>query len=322
MDIIEKLKQSKLTGRSGSCFPVGLKWELVKKNETEKTYVICNGSEGEPKIYKDKYILQNHAQELVDGIKIALDTFKNSSAYIYLKGPYYALLKNDYEKLVKGLPIEIIEKQGGYIGGEETSICEVIEGRRAQPREKPPFLVENGLWGKPTLVNNVETFYYVSKIAKDEYNGERMYSIEGEAKNRGVFEMDKDISVKEVLEKTKNWPDFDFFVQIGGGAGGKIYLPEELDKPLEGAGGIVIFNKKSTDPYALMREWAEFFVKGNCDKCVPCREGTYRMLEMIKKKDLTGIEDIFFTLSNSSFCSLGRFAPCPFESLINKVIKK
>lgn len=321
-DIIEKLKKANLLGRGGANFPVGLKWEMVKKAKADKKYVICNGSEGEPLVFKDKYILENEPEEVVSGIKIALKTFKNSFAYIYLNKDYYDNFKEKLENLIKGLDIKLFKKPDGYICGEETTILNVIEGKRHEPRNKPPFPTQSGLWGFPTLVNNVETFYWVSKIEKGEYKGTRFYSIEGEAKNKGVFELNEKLTVKEILEKTKNTPEFDFFVQAGGGAGGEILLPKELDRLVKGAGSIIIYNRQKTDLFSLMKNWADFFMQGNCDRCVPCREGVYRLREMLEKGkiDKKLLEDIFLVMENTSFCPLGKMAVTPFRSLIDKMI--
>ena len=322
-NIIEKLKQAKLLGRSGSCFPVGLKWEMVKKAKAAKKYIICNASEGEPDVFKDKFILENYPEEVVEGIKIALRTMgRNSSAYIYLNKDYYPEFKEKLEKIIGSQPITIFKKPEGYIAGEETSAMEAIEGRKPEPRIKPPYPNEFGLFGYPTLVNNVETFYYVAKIAEEEYKNTRFYCVSGDAKNRGVFELPENRTIERVLKETKNWPDFDFFAQIGGGAGGEIMLPEELDKPISGLASIIIFDRQKTDLYALMEKWADFFHYGNCDKCVPCREGAFRISQMIKnrKLDRDQLEDIFFVLEKTSFCPLGRGIPLPFKSLISKVL--
>lgn len=321
-DFIEKLKLSGLIGRSGASFPTGAKWEIVKNSQANKKYIVCNGSEGEPGVFKDKYILEKHPDKVVDGIKIALETIDNSTAYIYLNEGYYKKFKNKLQKLCDGYPIIIFEDHYGYLGGEETALCEVIEGKKPIVRKKPPFPCESGLWGCPTLVNNVETFYYVAKVAEDKFENKRFYSISGDVKKEGTWEFAYDSNIRNILEETGNYPDFDFFVQVGGGGCGEIMLPTELDQPVNGAGSIIVFNKEKTDLYGLMKKWAEFFMIENCDKCVPCREGVYRLNEMLKEEkiDKELLEDLFFVLDNTSFCALGRGAAIPFRSLINKVL--
>lgn len=325
-DIISKLKKSGLRGRSGSSFPTGLKWESVKKAKAKKKYIICNAAEGEPEVFKDDFILKNYPEKVIEGIKIALKTIDNSSAYIYINKNYFKKYGQKLKKLIGKLPIEIFQKKtefGAYIGGEETSIIETIEGKRAEPRQKPPHPTQKGLFGCPTLVNNVETLYYVSKIAEGKYENVRFYSISGEVKNKGVFELPEDWTIKKVLEQTDNWPKFDFFAQIGGGGEGEIFLPQELDKPIQNLASIIIFNKEKTDLYVLMGKWVDFLMKGNCDKCAPCREGLYRVKEMIDKKKMEKetLDDLFLVLEETSFCPLGKGSTTPFKSLINKVLK-
>jgi NADH:ubiquinone oxidoreductase subunit F (NADH-binding) len=322
--IIEKLKLSGLKGRGGGGFPVGLKWELAKKAKGKNKYVICNASEGEPCVFKDGYILRNYLNEVIDGIDLAMKTISADAGYIYINSKYYREMEEKIKAAIGKRKIIVFEKIARYIGGEETAICESIEGKRAEPRKKPPFLTDSGLFNCPTLMNNVETFYYVSKVAKGEYTKKRFYSINGDVSNEGVYELPEEMTIFEVLKKTSNYPSFDFFAQIGGGASGEIMIMEELNRPATGAGSITIYNRKKTDLFALMERWAEFFHLGNCDKCVPCREGAYRIYEMVKKRKLDHVilGELFLSLRESSFCALGRGIPVPFVSLIEKVIKK
>jgi len=322
-DIIEKLKEAGLKGRGGAGFPTATKWELVKKAKGDKKYVICNASEGEPNVFKDGHIIEKYPKELIDGIDIAMNAIGADAAYIYLNKDYYKEFKSRLEEIIGEKNITLFKKKARYIGGEETSAVESIEGKRAEPRKRPPFLTDYGLFGCPTLMNNVETFYYVSKIAKGEYKKTRFYSVNGDVNNSGAFELPEDMTIFQVLKKTENYPSFDFFVQVGGGASGEIMLPEELNRAATGAGSITVFNRKKTDVFALMQKWADFFHVGNCDKCVPCREGAFRISEMVKSKklDYEVLESLFLSLRESSFCALGRGIPVPFQSLIEKVIK-
>lgn len=321
-DVIARIKESGLTGRGGAGFPTGIKWEMVKKQEAKKKYIICNGSEGEPGVFKDLYLLENYPEVVVEGIKIALETIDNSTAYFYLNKEYYKKFKIKLETLCKGLPVVIFEKHWGYLGGEETAACEVIEGKRPIVRKKPPFPGEAGLWGFPTLINNIETFYHIAKIMKGEYKNTKFFCISGAVKEKCVREFPADYTIRQVLEESGNFPDFDFFVQVGGGATGEILLPTELDQPVKGTAAIIVFDKAKTDLYELMQSWADFFMVENCDKCVPCREGAYRISEMIKTKKLDRefLDDLFFVLENTSFCTLGKSVAVPFRSLINKVL--
>ncbi|MFA5310669.1 MAG: NADH-ubiquinone oxidoreductase-F iron-sulfur binding region domain-containing protein [Candidatus Paceibacterota bacterium] len=323
-DIIEKLKEAGLKGRGGAGFPTATKWELVKKAKGDRKYVVCNASEGEPNVFKDGYIIEKYPEDLVNGIDIAMKAVRADTGYIYINKDYYKKFKDRLLEVIGKRNIILFEKKARYIGGEETSAVESIEGKRAEPRKRPPFLTDYGLFGCPTLMNNVETFYYVSKIDKGEYQKTRFYSVNGDVVNSGVFELPEDMTIFQVLRKTENYPAVDFFVQVGGGASGEIMLPEELNKPVTGAGSITIFDKNKTDVFDLMQKWAEFFHIGNCDKCVPCREGAYRICEMVKtrKLDYEVLDSLFLSLRESSFCALGRGIPVPFQSLIEKVIKR
>ena len=320
-NIITKLKKNKLLGRGGASFPTGLKWEMVKKAKARKKYVICNASEGEPNVFKDGFILENYPEEVIEGIKIALEIMGNNSAYIYLRKDYYEKFQKRLKKLTENLPVNLFKKTGGYLASEETSVLESIEGKRPEPRIRPPFPPQSGLWGYPTLINNVETFYYVAKIAKGEYQDTRFYSISGDIKNEGVYELPENYSIFQILKETKNWPNFDFFIQAGGGAVGEILLPNELNQSVKGAGAIIVFNRKKTNLFSLMKKWTDFFLEGNCDKCVPCREGVFRLAEMIRKEriDKKTLGDLFFVLEQTSFCALGKSIVVPFRSLMDKL---
>jgi len=317
-DIIQKLKEANLRGRGGAGFPTYLKWESVLNSKAPKKYIICNAAEGELDLAKDKYILENYFKEVISGIQIALETIDNSFAYIYLNKKYSSLV--DF-KLLESLNITLIEEDTGYIGGEESSAINFIEGKNPEPRKRPPFVSEKGLFNMPTLVNNVETFYYISRIAKNDYRGERFYMIVGEKIKGGVYELKEGMSIREILKTTNNYLDVPFYAQVGGGAVGEILIEKEFDNLVSGEGFIRVISYEE-DPYELMEKWAEFLVNGNCDKCTSCREGTYRILEMIKtrKLDLKVLDEIFLTLEKTSFCALGKSIPTPFRSLINKVI--
>ena len=316
--IIEGLKKHKILGRSGCCYPSAEKWEKVKKAKGSKRYIICNGSEGEPYSLKDGHILKYYPEYVVEGIKQALKEIKNSEAFIYLRKDYYWFFAPKLRKLAKGLPIAVIKKKGGYLAGEETVACQAIEGKEIEPRQRPPFVSESGLWECPTLVNNVETFYCAGKIARGEYKNERFFTVTGKVPKKGVFMLDKDSTVKEILEKTKNYPAFNFFARVGS----EILLKNELDKKIEGLGCIIVYDKKRTNPIKLMKKWAQFVLDENCDKCAPCREGMFRIKEMIssKKLDKKTLEDIFFAMENTSFCPFGKNAPGPFRDIINKLM--
>lgn len=325
MKIIHKLQQHDLRGRGGAGFPVAFKWLSVLKARLEDlerpVYVICNATEGEPAVKKDMYILRYYPEEVINGIMIALETFDAEKGFIVIKRKNYELLKEKLDQAIGDKPIHIFAEDGGYLCGEETTLLETMEGDRREPRVKPPFPTECGLHGKPTLVNNVESFYYVSKIQKNEYHDTCFYTISGEVKKPGVFELPLSLTLGEVLKNTGNAPKCKFFVQVGGGAAGEIYLPDELDCRLSGAGSIVVYNAKKTKPVELMKQWIKFFQAENCGQCTPCREGVYRLNEELTKKevDWTIVRAILHTLKDTSFCPLGKSVFTPMMSLLEKV---
>ncbi len=320
--IIEKIKKSGLRGRGGADFPVYLKWTMVKKAAGERKYIVCNGSEGEPGSFKDGFILENYPGEVIFGIKIALKAVGAADAYVYLRKDYYRKFKNNLEKIISKQPIIIFQKPGGYLCGEETTLFKSIEGQRFEPRIKPPYPPQKGLWNCPTLINNVETFYYVNQIAKGNYRKTRFYSLSGQIKHPGVYEFPEDLDIKQILQKTDNWPSFDFFVQAGGGASGRILTLKELNQSVGGVGAIIVYNTKKTKPIFLMKKWIKFFLNENCGQCLPCREGVYRLNEILNQPKINwqSFEDLLFILERASFCPLGKNIVVPFQGLIKKII--
>lgn len=322
---IEKLKKSGLKGRSGSGFPTGAKWEAVLNakmaNGNKKCYVICNAAEGEPAVFKDKYILERWPEEVVNGIKIAVDTFKPEKAYIYLHRPYYDKFKNKLKKIIGRAPIVLIPERGGYLCGEETTLIESIEGHRFEPRSRPPFPTEHGFFGAPTLVNNLETFYWISKIFKGKYNRSRFYSVSGDADNPGVFEFPENWNIGQILQGSNNVPKFDYFVQVGGGASGSFFTRAELGEPMGNSSSIVIYDRRKTNTKDLMKKIVNFFYRENCGKCAPCREGIYRLRELLSAKELNIIltREVLECLQETSFCPLGKGAAWSVGSLLEKI---
>ncbi len=323
-DIITKLKNANLVGRGGACFPTGKKWEIVKNAAGEKKYVICNASEGEPGIKKDAYILEHHADRLVDGIRIAVEFLGAEKAYIYINPDYFKLYRAKLEKLIGKGRLEVYEKkhEAGYVGGEETSAINSIEGRRIEPRLKPPFPTVKGLWGMPTLVNNVETFYDVSLIAAGEYEYKRFYTVGGDCLNDGVYAFHKNWTIAKILEATDNYPDFEFFVQAGGDASGIVLNSDQLGVPVIGSGAITVYSMLKAKPLDLMKRWIDFFKSQSCGQCTPCREGTLRLKEIIysEEPDWKLAGELLDNLRDTSFCGLGCAVPNPFFSFAQNVL--
>jgi NADH:ubiquinone oxidoreductase subunit F (NADH-binding) len=323
-DIITEIKKSGLIGRSGADFPTGTKLELVKKATGDKKYVVCNGSEGEPGVRKDFYILKNYPDELIKGIKIAITTLNAEKGFIYLNPKYYNKFKKKLKELIGDSPIEVFKKpeEAGYVGGVETTAMNVIEGKRAEPRLRPPFPITCGLWNYPTLVNNIETFYDISLISEGKYNNKRFYTINRNFFHKGVYEFPENFTIEKILTETENYPKFDFFVQVGGDASGEVLNRNQLNRPVSGAGSITIYNLSKHNPLKLMKNWIDFFVEESCGQCVPCREGMYRLREIIYSSNPNW--DLFFEIMNNlnetSFCGLGKSLPIPIMTYFNNIL--
>ncbi len=323
MEIIEKLKMAGLRGRGGAGFPVWQKWQMVKDAPGETKYVVCNVSEGEPAVAKDSHILEKWPDIVIEGIESAMNEVGAKKSYLYLRQDYFDKFKDTLAEIIGARPIEVIREPGGYLGGEETALLESIEGKAVEPRIKPPFPPQAGLWGCPTLINNLETLYFAARIVRGEYKNTRFYTIAGDCAVPGVFERGEGLTIKEILEKTGNWPKDEFFVQAGGGASGAIMLADELEVPLSGVGSIVIYDKAKTDPRQLGLKWINFFIAENCGKCVPCREGVYRLREIFSKEpfDIARAQNIVKLLAAASFCPFGKGAANSLGSLLEKIIK-
>ena len=311
---------------------------MVKKAPGEKKYVICNASEGEPGVKKDGYILENFGERVINGMKIATDflstdNIKNRKSkcdiksYIFINHKYHKKFGKKLNKIIaddKKYKIELFVKPAGsgYIGGEETSILNAIEGKRIEPRLRPPFPITNGLWGCPTLINNVETFYNVSLVAADEYKKNRFYTVSGDCPNGGVYELSDDLTIEKILKETNNYPKFDFFVQVGGDASGEVLNNKQLDKPASGAGSITIYNTKKYKPEEMLKKWISFFVNESCGQCAPCREGAYRLNEIINSPEINWelLEELLNNLDEASFCGLGSVVPIPIRSYRRNVM--
>jgi NADH:ubiquinone oxidoreductase subunit F (NADH-binding) len=330
MDIIQKLKKSGLTGRGGAGFPTWQKWSAVakakadKKNNDKKCYIICNASEGEPGIKKDGFIIENYPEKLVKGIKMAIDYLVAEKAYIYLNPEFYKKFEVKLKAIIKNEPIELYKKphEAGYIGGEETSAINSLEGKKIEPRFKPPYPTTNGLWNYPTLINNVETFYSVCLIAEDKYENKRFYTINGDCLWTGVYEFPENWSIEKILKETKNYPDFDFFVQVGGDASGEVINSRMLARPAGGAGSITIYSVIKYDPIDIIKNWASFFLHESCGQCTPCREGIYRINELLNCKIIKWdlVQELLDNLSDTSYCALGASLPVPINSFMKNVV--
>ena len=314
--LLERIKENKLLGRSGSRFPVAKKWESLAA-KTGKKYLICNGAEGEPGVFKDKYILKTDPKKVIAGIEKTMKALGINRCFFYLRKDYKKALAPKLKSLIEGKKIEIVEKEDRYVAGEETAAINSIEGLRAEPSIKPPFPTEVGIGGRPTLVHNVETMYAIEQIAQDEYKHERFYCIFGKVKNEGVFKLKNNLTLEEILKKTDNYPDFDFLIQVGGGAGGVFLTDDNLQSGCNRLGSIEVFRADKFDPLEKMKSISWFLMHGNCDQCTPCREGIYRINKMLEREEYNRevLDDILFALDGSSYCPLGKVAAEVFKSL-------
>ena len=322
------LKKKGLTGRGGADFLTGLKWELARNARADEKFIICNADEGEPGTFKDKLILEENPENVIEGILISSYCINASQAYIYLRGEYY-YLKERLEKTIKNvmadanskLKIDIIEGAGAYICGDETAIISSIENKRGYPSFKPPYPPQKGLFGKPTVINNVETLANVPlAIINKDWNDElRLFSLSGDVSKPGVYEIKTGTKLGKIagLAKAKN-PKAILF----GVSGGCIpYIHNFVvnadhvckeEAMLGSCSLIFVSNKRSMLDMAI--NIAKFFKHESCGKCTPCREGNVhvlRLLEKIKagkaaKDDLALLEKLSVIIRDTSLCGLGQ----------------
>jgi NADH:ubiquinone oxidoreductase subunit F (NADH-binding) len=338
--VIEEVKLSGLRGRGGAGFPCGLKWEAARRTQADEKFLICNADEGEMGMFKDKYIIQNDPFTLIEGMAIAAYAIGAKKAYVYLRAEYRTLipvLRNGIEQargkgLLKGLSIEVREGAGAYICGEESALMNSIEGGRGEARYRPPFPPMSGLFGKPTIINNVETLANIpqiilhgaswfSAIGTDESKGTKVFSISGDVKKPGVYELVMGSNLKElVIEKAR--AKGIKAVQVGGAAG-RIIPGNLIDTPLSfetvlGSGAVTVFDE-SRDIIDMIYRTVDFFAEESCGKCAPCREGTQVLIEVLGKLargegsdgDIEVLEDLSKVMMDSSLCGLGQTACIP-----------
>lgn len=332
MDILKKIKQAELVGRGGACFPVEAKWKAVKEAKEKEKYVVCNASEGEPGVKKDGYILENYPDRVVEGMRLARQFLESGrtkvrvKSYIYINPSYFEKYEEDLREVMEeedDIEFFIKPESSGYIGGEETSLLNIMEEKRAEPRLRPPFPTTEGLWGRPTIVNNVETFYDVSLVYRGEYKKERFYTVGGKCKKGGVYRFPERATIEKILKQTGNYPDFPFFVQIGGDASGEVLNSGQLKRGVTKAGSITVY-KLNTPPQKMIKRWLQFFLNQSCGQCTPCREGVYRLVEIIKAEKVNWhlFEELLEDLQETPFCGLGCAVPIPILSYVRNVVSQ
>lgn len=329
-ELLSKIEQVGLVGRGGAAFPVHLKWRRMKGLSNSKKYVVCNASEGEIGVKKDFYILKHFTDKVFEGIILAMNFLNTKEAYININKNYYKELKLEIDPLVNlcrknGYLINIFEEEPSYIGGETGALLNAIEGKKTQPRFESPSPSITGIFGSPVLLHNVETFYDVARVVNNCYEPSRFSTILG-VKNEGVFQVGLEQKVADILRETNNYPNFAFFVQIGGGASGEVITASQAeDAKLSGAGSIEIYPSTTTTRQFLSKI-LKFYAKESCGRCTPCRDGSWQLQQIIEKladdQDIpwSRISPIVATMEQSSFCGLGKSIAVPIRSYAKNIL--
>lgn len=363
-EVIEEVKRSGLRGRGGAGFPTGLKWEFTAKTKSDQKYVLCNADEGEPGTFKDRLIMEGDPHSLIEGMVIAGYAVGATKGYIYIRGEYYGsieILRKAIEQAYEygflgenilgsgfSFDLKIRLGAGAYVAGEETALIESIEGKPAKPRLKPPYPPTYGLFGKPTVVNNVETFVNVPRIILNGADwfrsfgtpsspGTKVFSLVGNVVRKGIVEVPMGTTVRDLVfrfgggvEKGRQLK----MVQTGGSAGTFIG-PDKLDVPLDfdsygkygvsiGSGVILVIDDTHC-AVDLALTVMRFFEHESCGKCTPCREGTKMAVEILtrisrgqgREEDLELLREIAKNAGEASFCGMGQSVPVPLLSILD-----
>ena len=362
-DVIQILLDSGLRGRGGAGFPTGLKWKFAAANEADQKYVCCNADEGDPGAFMDRSILEGDPHAVLEAMAIAGYAIGASQGYIYVRAEYPIAVKRleiainqarEYGLLGKNIfdsgfdfDIELRLGAGAFVCGEETALMTSIEGNRGEPRPRPPFPALKGLFQKPTILNNVETFANIPQIivngpewfasmGTEKSKGTKVFALGGKIHNTGLVEVPMGTTLREIVEEIGGGiPNGKKFkaAQTGGPSGGCIPA-EHLDVPIDydnlkaigsmmGSGGLIVMDE-DTCMVDIAKFFLEFTVDESCGKCIPCRIGTRRMLEILEKitkgqatmEDLDKLEELCYHLQSSSLCALGQTAPNPVLSTL------
>jgi len=342
-DVIAEIKAAGLVGRGGAAFPTAIKWEGAANAEGDEKYVICNADESEPGTFKDRVLLLDDPHSTIEGMCIAAHAIGAKKGYIYLRGEYPYILPVLENALTEAreagylggtFDIEVRLGAGAYICGEETALFESIEGKRGFPRIKPPFPTTHGLFGKPTVINNVETLCNVPHIIEkgtDEYrklgteksSGPKLFCVSGDVEKPGLYEIPFGMTLRELLEMAGCES---FQAILFGGAAGAFATPEHLDVKLTfedlreaglplGSGVVMVFDE-TRDLRDVLKRLGKFFAHESCGKCYPCQIGTQRQAEIldrivdgkIKVGDIERLKDVGWTMTDASLCGLGQTA--------------
>ena len=347
--LVERLKESGLRGMGGAGFPTGLKWQFVRAEAEPQKYVVCNADESEPGTFKDRVILEELPHLVIEGMVLGALAIGAEKGWIYIRHEYgkeakairgalrdaYAagVLGDDVCGSGKRCDIDLFVSPGGYILGEETALLEALEGKRGEPRNKPPYPGQHGLFGKPTLVNNVESLALVPDILRTGKQSWKFFSVSGDVNEPGVHEVAAGkTKLQDLIDLCGGMRDgrkLQAFLPGGASTG---FLGAEHHKikmdwgPLQEAGsalgsGAVVIVDESRDMMELARNLTAFFRNESCGKCVPCRIGTEKAVHMIdgrKAEDLARIPELHETLLETSICGLGQAALIPIQSVLER----
>ncbi len=330
--VIRAVTEAGLLGRGGAAFPTGRKWESVAKAPARPHYLVTNADESEPGTFKDRVLMEEDPFAVVEGMAIAAFATGCDKGYIYIRDEYplarrrvaNALALARAEGLLD-LDVEMRRGAGAYICGEETALFNSIEGKRGEPRNKPPFPVESGLFGKPTLPNNVETLVNVLDIVTGDFSNTRLFCVSGHVQRPGVYEVPMGTPLRELLEMSGAR---EIQAVLLGGAAGSFLTPDQLDVPLSfdgtraigatlGSGAVIVFDESADMRDTLLRI-ARFFRDESCGQCVPCRVGTKRQEEILERlfaghdgagrADVLLLSDVAQAMRDASICGLGQTA--------------
>jgi bidirectional [NiFe] hydrogenase diaphorase subunit len=361
--VIEEITASGLRGRGGAGYPTGVKWGMVAKNPAEKKFVVCNADEGDPGAFMDRSVLESDPHKVLEGMAIAAYAVGASQGYIYVRGEYplairrlevgikqakrLGLLGSQIFESSFDFKIDIRIGAGAFVCGEETALIHSIEGQRGVPRPRPPYPAQAGLWGYPTLINNVETFANVAPIIREgapwfagigteKSKGTKVFALAGNIKNTGLVEVPMGATLREIVEEIGGGaPDGGAIkaVQTGGPSGGCI--PSSLfNTPVDyeslaklgsimGSGGMIVMDE-TTNMVDVAKFFMEFCMDESCGKCIPCRAGTVQLHRLLSRlsagegtqDDLTKLEELCDMVKYASLCGLGQSAPNPVLSTL------
>lgn len=363
-DVIDLVKRSRLRGRGGAGFPTGLKWSFVPAGAGVIRYLAVNTDEGEPGTFKDRAIVERDPHQIIEGVIIAAYAMQAQRAFVYIRGEFFLGIKRwikaiadayQYGLLGKNilnsgfnLDISVHRGAGAYICGEETAMLESLEGKRGEPRLKPPYPVQVGLWGQPTVVQNVETLVNVphiilngaewyAAIGTEKSSGPKIFCVSGHVNRPGIYELPLGTPLRTIIDDYAGGVRFGHTIKavIPGGVSTNLVLPQHLDVAMSfegleaigtqlGTGGIIVMDD-TTDMVEVARRTVAFFAHESCSGCVPCRIGGYRLLETLTRfttsaastTDLENLQRLAQGITGITFCPLGTGMANPIHTILH-----